>query len=502
MTLFDVLRHFWQQQLRSPRWGLNLLSALLLVAASGFVGLSIVGLCWAYPQIVADVAPGKNPFQLLNRHIGIGIVGLTAARFFGQRSGMHNVQVYRALPVPIGKIACLLQVRSALSLFNLLPLVAAGVLGASTVVPEVTAGKATVWGIGVLAALVISESANVLLRVAWNRDALPVVGMLVLGASALILSDAAGLGGIRDVSDWLFGGAGVLRVFPLLILCGAAVGTTAGAHRVLQSHIYTVVVNSTTNAPGGDNLSLSWRPQGRVLSLALVSAKLIFRNKRPRQAMLNTLLMTVLFGFQLSMFTFEDGTFSILFVSFVIVTLSIALTGLAGHTYGGFCYAWHGAHFDGVLVRTGQFRTLVRSQYVVMCGLYCVQTAVILLAVQVLPPAMLAPLLTFALYNAGVVAPLALGLGVWGRQAVALDQSALLNYQGNTTITFIGGALVQLVGIVLPVGLWVTLGRGAALWSVGLLGGLGLVLSPLWTFGIGAMLRRKRYALAAGFRDE
>ena len=95
-----------------------------------------------------------------------------------------------------------------------------------------------------------------------------------------------------------------------------------------------------------------------------------------------------------------------------------------------------------------------------------------------------------------------LGLGVWGREAVALDQSAFFNYQGNTTTTFAGGFLGMLVAMTLPVGLWVGLGRSVALVSVLTLGALGVALSPVWARGIGRLLYRQRYAMASGFRDE
>ena len=95
-----------------------------------------------------------------------------------------------------------------------------------------------------------------------------------------------------------------------------------------------------------------------------------------------------------------------------------------------------------------------------------------------------------------------LGLGVWGREAVALDQSAFFNYQGNTTATFASGFLGMLVAMTLPVGLWVGLGRSVALVSVLALGALGVALSPVWTRGIGRLLYRQRYAMASGFRDE
>jgi hypothetical protein len=144
----------------------------------------------------------------------------------------------------------------------------------------------------------------------------------------------------------------------------------------------------------------------------------------------------------------------------------------------------------------------VRSQYATFCVLCVAGTAVVLPVTGGLRPSMIAPMGAFLIYNLGVVPPVFLGLGVWGREAVALDQSAFFNYQGNTTATFASGFLGMLVAMTLPVGLWVGLGRSVALASVAALGALGIALGPVWARGVGRLLYRQRHAMASGFRDE
>jgi len=178
------------------------------------------------------------------------------------------------------------------------------------------------------------------------------------------------------------------------------------------------------------------------------------------------------------------------------------LTGLLGFQYGGFTYAWHGAHFDGLLARAVRPRTLVRSQYATFCVLCVVGTAVVLPVVGALRPSMIAPMGALLLYNLGVMPPVLLGLGVWSREAVALDQSAFFNYQGNTTATFAGEFVGALAAMALPVGLWVALGRSVALVSAAALGALVIVLSPFWTRVLERVFHWQRHDMATGFRGE
>jgi hypothetical protein len=115
-----------------------------------------------------------------------------------------------------------------------------------------------------------------------------------------------------------------------------------------------------------------------------------------------------------------------------------------------------------------------------------------------LRPEFLAPLGSLLFYNLGVCAPILLGLGVWARTSLQLDQSTFFNYQGTSTYHFF--AVLPIMG--LPVGLVVGVGLSTTLLIVAGLGTLGLLAVPLWTRGLGRMLRGQRHAMATGFRDE
>ena len=502
MTLLDVLRHQWHQRTRSPTFGRSLIGGLLLLLAAAYFGSLFVAVGWFFPEIVAEVAPGQDPLRLLNEFLLYGAVGLVPMRFFLQRSAGTDVRPYLPLPLRRAQVVRILQVLSSLSLLNLLPVVVLASLWGRTVLPATSAVGATYWAVGALLLVATTQFLNSLLRAVWDRSAGLVLGAAGLVAVLVVGSNWMRTGVLRAASAWCFGGLAAGRILPLIVMLAGTAALAVAAHRMLRGRLYSVLWDADSPRTQSTGLLQGMgHGRGRVVSLALLDLKLILRNKRPRQMLLSALLLEALFVFQLVTATGGKAPPPVL-DAFITVTFSVVLTGLLGFQYAGFVYAWHGAHFDGLLARAVRPQTLVRSQYATFCVLCLAGTAVVPPVAGGLRPSMIAPMGALLIYNLGVVAPVFLGLGAWRREAVALDQSAFFNYQGNTTTTFAGGFVGGLAAMTLPVGLWVGLGRSVALVTVLALGALGVALSPVWTRGIGRLLCRQRHAMASGFRDE
>jgi glycine/D-amino acid oxidase-like deaminating enzyme len=280
-------------------------------------------------------------------------------------------------------------------------------------------------------------------------------------------------------------------VLPLVVLGAGTAGLAVAAHRALRERRYAVLERASDwslfSARPTRGLDGRWSTNP-VLSLALLDARLILRNKRPRQ-MLGAGLPLV-------------GTFGVLFVlqdppPANVALFGFLLSGYLGMTYAQFGVAWHGRHFDGLLARAVPARRIVRAQAVVFAGLCAAPLAFLLPLVGAFAPTLLVPIGAFFLYNLGVTAPLLLVLGVWARKALTLNESTFFNYQGASKHHFLAVVPVMF----LPMGLVVALGLDTTLLVVAGVGALGIVTAPLWGRGIAALLRRQRHAMAAGFRE-
>lgn len=468
-----------------------MLATLLLVLGGAYFGLLFVGMGWLYPRMVAEVAPQIAPLRLLNEYLLHGLLGLTVGRFFLQRSAGSALRPYLSLPIRRGRLVRLLQAASALSLFNLLPLLTLAALWGSTVWPSASTTGAAFWAGGAVLAVALTQFANSFLRAVWDRNA-----RLVLGGAALLLGTVAGLhvfgmGSMRAVSAWLFGGLSAGRLLPLGLLCAVVVGLAAAAHRALRARRYGVLdrgpAPSSSSASGTRLLGQEWS-SNRAVSFAFLDAKLILRNRRPRQMLGVNLSVWLIFGLIL-----VEGDIS----PFNQVLFGFILSGHLGLGYCQYGYAWHGTHFDGMLVRAFSPTALVRGHYLTFAVLAAAPVGIMLPFVIWIRPGLLSPIGAFFLFNLGVSAPFLIGMGVWFRDALHLNESAFFNYQGTSSLHFL--SVVLLMG--LPMGLVIGLGKPMAVLVGAGLGALGITTTPFWTRGLGRLLRWRRHAMAVGFRD-
>jgi hypothetical protein len=490
MTLLDVLRHQWRQRTRSPTFGRSLIGGLFLLLAAAYFGMLFVAAGWYYPQVVGEVAPGQEPLQLLNEFLLYGALGLVPVRFFLQRSAGSDVRPYLHLPLRRAQVVRIMQVLSSLSLLNLLPLVVLASLWGSTVRPATSAMGAAGWAVGALLLVATTQFLNSLLRAVWDRHAGLVLGGVGGLAVVVVGSHWMGPGVLRAVSTWCFEGLAAAHIAPLLALGGTAGGTALAAHRALRGRLYSVLGDTEpTRAPTGTVLRGHGRGWGEVASLAFLDVKLILRNKRPRQMLAAGLL--VLGPFLL--IPLVGGKI----IPMNKVIFGFLFSGNVGLTYTQFSYAWHGPHFDGLLARAVSPRSMVRAQLVTFVGLCALPLAFLGPLVAGVRPQFLAPLGSLLLYNVGVTAPTLLGLGVWARTAMNLNQSTFFNYQGTSTYHF----FVVLLVMGVPVGMVIGIGLPTTLFVAAGLGTLGLGTAPLWIRGLGRLLRGQRHAMAAGFRD-
>jgi hypothetical protein len=463
----------------------------LLVLLGGYFGLLFLGLGWLYPTVIGEIAPQTDPLRLLNAYLLHGLVGLTVGRFFLQRSAGSALQPYLSLPIRQGKLVRILQCISALSLFNLLPIVLLAALWGSTVWPAAAPAGEAGWAVGVLLAVAFTEFANGFLRAVWDRNATLVLGGAGGLAGLVAIGQAVGVNVLSPVSAWLFGGMGAGEVLPLAVLGAATAGMAVAAHRALRERRYAVLERASGWSPSSvvptRLLDEQWSTNP-VLSLALLDARLILRNKRPRQMLSAGLPLLGLFG--VLFLTSKPPPMNVLLFSFL-------LSGYLGMTYGQFGVAWHGSHFDGLLARAVSSKRIVQAQVAVFVGLCVAPLVPLLPLIAVFAPTLLVSIGAFFLYNLGVTAPLLLGLGLWARKALTLNESTFFNYQGTSTYHFF--AVLPVMGF--PIGLVAGLGLDTTLLVVAGVGGLGLVTAPLWMRGLGVLLRRQRHAMAAGFRE-
>ena len=487
MTIFDVLRHRWARWRRSTTLGRSLVTTIVVVLAVVYFGGWVVALGWFYPDVVAEVSPGRAPLRFLNEHLLSGAAGLVVARFFLQRFDAGPWRALLCLPVPRATLARAMQIASATSLLTLVPLLSLAALLARTVAASTSPSGAALWATGALLSVAMTHFAYVWLRVAWIRRRWPIF----LGASAAVLGliggDVLGMKVIREASAWLFGGAPRGRVGPLLVLTVGTAALALVSTAALRRYTYEGV-RGVERTDRRRRFSFDIKGRGGLSSLVFLEGTLIIRNRGPREQLL-------LGGGVLVFFTYLIVRGALPVFSLGMDPFMLGL--LLPVTYGQFAFAWHGKHFEGLLVRASPGR-LVRATLVVLTGLAVAPPVLAMPVVGWADPFFVVPMAAFALYHAGISVPTVVWTGVlWNRDWVNPEQSRFTVSGGSIR----GVILMALLG--LPPALFAALGGiPAMLVGVASLGGLGLGTAPFWLSRLEAALRHRRYAMLRGFRGE
>ncbi len=487
MTIFDVLRHRWAGWRRSRSFGKGLLTTVLVALAAVYFGGGFVALGWFFPDVVAEVAPARDPLRLLNEHLLSGAAVLVVARFFLQRFDAEAWRALLCLPVRRTTLARAIQITSAASLPALLPVLGLAALVARTVVPGTFPLGAVFWTAGALLAVGSTHCAYVWLRVAWLRRRWPVF----LGLSAVVLGliggDLLGKTVVRDVSVWLFAGAQRGHLGPLLLLAVGAVALGAASTTALRRYMYREA-EGAGQGKRRQYVSLDVGRRGGLWSLILLEGALIFRNRGPREQLLVGAGALVFFVYSVA-----GDSLSVFSVGMAPFMLGLLLPG----TYGQFAFAWHGKHLDGLLARASPGR-LVRATLIVLMGLAVGPPVLAMPVVAWADPFFAVPMAAFALYHAGVSVPAVVWAGIVGNRTWVNPEQSRFTVSGGSLR---GVVLMALLGV--PPALLGSLGGIPVLLSgVATLGGLGLGTIPLWLPRLEAALRHRRHAMLRGFRGK
>lgn len=488
----SLLRNQWRQALRAFRFRSRWLSVLVVAALGAYVVFVLTVSGFVFREMLGQFKPGAEPVAFLNAHLLTVFLFLFTLRFFLQRSPQVSLQPYLHLPIPRRRLVRFFATATLASLHNVLPLLffvpywarhlAGGAYG--------TMGP-WLWLGGVVGLVVLSNGLNLLARALLTGGVAQVAGLVVFVA-ALVLADVAlGLDLAATLSTPLFGGLLAGNPLPLVAIVAALVAVGVATNRLLLRRLYPA-------AGGHAGDVVAWTPafvpgRGPVYNLVLLELKLMWRHKRPR----TYAVMAGIFGtVYVAVLLAGTGTDSLFVTTFVGVFAS----GIFALNYGQLMFSWESAYFDGHLARALDLRDLVRAKLFVLQASCLVFWALAFPIFLWLAPGLLAHHAAFLVYNAGVTSVLMLALGISNQKPVDLGRGgSFLNYEGFSIIHWL-----WFIPTVVPplLVLYATAGYGRlGLWLLAGAGAAALLATGPITIAFAHLLGRRRYAMAAGFRD-
>ncbi|NVM63926.1 hypothetical protein FHW88_002215 [Mucilaginibacter sp. SG538B] len=231
---------------------------------------------------------------------------------------------------------------------------------------------------------------------------------------------------------------------------------------------------------------------GKVGDLVANELKLIFRNKRPRSA----LVMGLFFMFYGLIF-YTNSHYGQTWYIFV----GMFMTGIFIISYGQFMYSWQGAHFDGLLVSKINFRDFLKAKYLLFT---MVSTVAFILTTPYAYFGWRIVLVHFVMYlwNIGINTTIVLFFANRNAKRIDLSKGASFNWEGvGATQMLISFPLMITPYIIyLPFSLFKHADIGLAM-----LAGTGIIFiltRDFWVKKLEEDFIQKRYTVAEGFRNK
>ena len=403
-----------------------------------------------------------------------------------------RVQPYLHLPVKRNTVVGYLAFTAMLSFFNLWPLI----LFIPFILKVILADSGVVTALAFIVAIVGFMLFNNYFALLIKRKA-NLNGWVFLGFAAALILIITGdfrfhLYSVRNISYLYFGH---LITNPVLVLVPVilAVAMYYINFNYLKQNLYLEELSSRKASAYKSSTEFPLLSRfGRVGDLVANELKLIFRNKRPRSA----LVMGLFFMFYGLIF-YTNAQYGQSWYIFV----GMFMTGIFIISYGQFMYSWQAAHFDGLLVTKINFADFLKAKYLLFT---MVSTVAFILTTPYAYFGWKIVLVHFVMYlwNIGINTTIVLFFANRNAKRIDLTKGASFNWEGvGATQMLLSFPLIITPYIIyLPFSLFKHADIG-----LGILAAIGIIFiltRDFWIKKLEADFMQKRYTIAEGFRNK
>lgn len=486
--LFSLIVNETKKIIRSRHSGASLFGQIFLGLLIVYLLSSAILLGAILDSILYKLTPGKEFDTFCGILFYYFLIDIPI-RYWFQELPTLSVKPYLIQNVKKSQLIRFLNLRSLLSLFNLIPLVLFIPFMVGTVLAKFGASVF----IAFLVCLFFLMLANHFMVIYLKRKSIINSKWLfgfVLLIVTIILCNANNVFSISAISKYFFPQILAnywLAVIPFLLFLWAFFLNQS----LLKANFYLDIdANSKTNS----NLSLKWTDSfGDLISNEL---KLIFRNKRPR----NTILMSfifLLYGFMI----YDKDLFNEQSLKMIIILLPYMITCLISLNYLQFLFSWQTAHIEQLMISKHGLTNYVKSKLSLLRILNTIPF-ILSLFYGIIDWRIIPLHIALFLFNIGLILPIGVLINVYNSKGIDISKSANFNYQGVGINSFLSTLipLLLLMGIYSIVNLF--FGFWPAVVAIGFAGFIPLFLQNWWINQIVLRLKKQKYSIIAGFRQK
>ena len=454
--------------------------------------INVLVVAFFMDKILIKTYPGEDILQTFNSFILYYFLMDLIMRFQLQELPTLSVRPYLHLPISKNQIVNYLSITSLATAFNLTPFLLVIPFLIKVLIPQY--GVGAFWGFMacIFGFTLFNHFFSLWLKRKVNLNAFWMLGFFGLLLILWALEFYFKLISVSVISKNLFNAIISQPLFSAGAI-GLASATFMINHSYLKINLYLeelqtskTSVKSSTEIPYLDRF-------GTVGDLVANELKLILRNKRPR----SVLIMCVMFMFYGLIFYNNpkyDGYGHIVFSG-------MFMTGIFIINYGQFMFSWQSAHFDGILSSRIRADDFFKSKFLLFDVL---STFCFLLTIPYVYFGWKVLIVHFVMcvWNLGVNTVLVLYFANQNYKRIDLSKGGSFNWEGVGASQWILSIPLMVTPflIYLPLSYYnyPEIGLGA----IAIIGLIFIFSREFWLRKLVSIFKTKRYAIAAGFRNQ
>ncbi|WP_158796572.1 DUF5687 family protein [Pedobacter sp. L105] len=488
--LSTFLNHQWLAFWRSRGKAGTIAAQLIL----GFVLLYIIGVSilvgLEMQEIIEKLLPGKSVMLVFNGMILYYFAIELIIRLQMQELPTLAVVPYLHLNIHKRKLVNFLNLRALFSAFNILPLFVFFPFCILHIGSNEGSLVCCMYLLTILSFTIFNNYAALYFkRISAQNIWVVLPGLAIIVAIGLL--EYLKVFSIAAFSNIIFHEITVLPpvaiVFP--ILAGIMFFINA---RFLRNNLYIEELKSGEQKKSSTDYPFLDR-FGTAGTLAAMEIKLILRNKRPRATVAKGLIFLI-YGFM-----FYKPRFIASAQFHMMLFPAIFMSGSTILLYGQFMFGWQGAEFDGLLSNKVSIKTFFKAKFLLLT-ISATLLTILISFYGLMSWKILAVQFAAYFYNIGAGTVIVLYFATSNYKFVDLSKGTSFNWQGVGASTMIMALPLLIAPYVIyyPFSL---ISPYLGLAALGLIGIVGIFTRNFWTDFLVREFNKRKYKIAAGFRE-
>jgi hypothetical protein len=494
-TLFVIkilLSHQWKSFWRSRNAGKSLAIQIFIGFITIYLLVSAIGLGFFLQELLRKAYPGQDIIKIFCGFILYYFLGDMFIRFMIQDLPTLTIKPYLVQNIQRRQLIKFLNVRSMLSVINLLPLLLFIPFTLMAIAPKYGVIAASTFIISIMSLtffnhfIILYVKRKSIVNSWWYLIFFAVIGFFGGADYFHVFS-------LRNVSAFIF--TRMLSV-PLICLLPLAMAIFAfiNNYEFLYKNLYLEdIVARGKKKESADYTFLN--RFGNIGDLIGLDLKLILRNKRPRSVAMITLLF-LFYGFIFYKQAYiTEGKWGFLLFGAVFIT------GMFIINYGQFLFAWQSAHFDGMMASNLSVKTYIKSKFILFTAV-CTIVLLITSFYGFMSWKLLVIQLAAYFYNVGLHTVISVYFATYSYKAIDIGRGATFNYQGMGAEKWLYSLVIFLVPMVIYAPFAFFINAWSGIIAIGLLGLISFLLQDWWIDILTKEFFKRKYKILSGFREK